>query len=405
MKCLHKPTNLTPNTDSTVERVSVPDDKVVLGRQFIPSKSEYTHQFFKLYEDRLAHLKPRIISNISKLDADVTIENKILNVERDKRCIVVGTIFKHMPLKPSVLKEYTQQHAILLVPSNKKFVSSDDIVYLEDEGARVKLEGECINHLDWITGVVVGLLGVRQDQTFTVEKFIFPKIPIQKPWPLSNKPKTYVMLVSGLSMGNPSVNPLYYQLLYEFIVGNMSTEEQIAGISKISRVIIGGNSLYDNIHIQDSNLRDHSKKYTQEEKNSYMQAIQGLDSYIAHLARKVHVDIIPGPLDPSNYSFPQQPLNHWLFPKSAKLSTATFCTNPYMIEIDDVLIQGNSGQPYENALGYIEVAGPLEYVEKTLRWGHAAPMAPNTLSTYSTERDLCVIGMLYRSLLGLSYNF
>lgn len=80
-------------------------------------------------------------------------------VERED-CILLGTLYKEMKLKPSILDEYVKDvrcrsrppaSARLTRPQlalpraavgSDKFVSDDDSLLIEDEGARVKLLGD-----------------------------------------------------------------------------------------------------------------------------------------------------------------------------------------------------------------------------------------------------------------------
>ena len=42
-------------------------------------------------------------------------------------------------------------------------------------------------------------------------------------------------------------------------------------------------------------------------------------------------------------------------------------------------VMGTSGQPIDDICCYSEIDDPLEALENTLKWGHLAPTAPDTL--------------------------
>lgn len=41
----------------------------------------------------------------------------ILGLEEGKECIVVGTLYKHMKLKPSILEEYSKEVILIFCPA------------------------------------------------------------------------------------------------------------------------------------------------------------------------------------------------------------------------------------------------------------------------------------------------
>ncbi len=67
---------------------------------------------------------------------------KILELKEGVECIVVGTLYKEMRLKPSILDEYVKERGLAPALSSSKFVSDDDSLVIEDEAARVKLRVE-----------------------------------------------------------------------------------------------------------------------------------------------------------------------------------------------------------------------------------------------------------------------
>lgn len=52
---------------------------------------------------------------VSRCHADVRIADSILKLEAGQECVLIGTLYKHMQLKPSALAEYAQE--VCLPPS------------------------------------------------------------------------------------------------------------------------------------------------------------------------------------------------------------------------------------------------------------------------------------------------
>ena len=91
---------------------------------------------------------------------------KILQVEPGVECAVVGTIYKSMKLKPSVLDEYAKDKSLQSHLAGTKFTSADDSLVLEDEGARMSLSpsataGGDLRAADFVSGICVAVRGVE----------------------------------------------------------------------------------------------------------------------------------------------------------------------------------------------------------------------------------------------------
>lgn len=87
-----------------------------------------------------------------------------LDDDHPQECIIVGTIFKHQTLKPSVLKELAEETQLAPQPERFNFASDDDLLILEDELQRIRLIGG--NLLDvqrLVTGVVCAVRGNKDE--------------------------------------------------------------------------------------------------------------------------------------------------------------------------------------------------------------------------------------------------
>jgi DNA polymerase delta subunit 2 len=109
---------------------------------------------------------------------------------------------------------------------------------------------------------------------------------------------------------------------------------------------------------------------------------------LTQLVASLPVDMMPGSNDPANFSLPQQPLHRCLFAGAATYNTFSSCSNPHQFELDSVRFIGTSGQNIDDLYKYSDAKDKLEFVERTLRWRHLAPTAPNSLGCYPyTDKD------------------
>ncbi|KAF3502798.1 hypothetical protein F2Q69_00041663 [Brassica cretica] len=98
----------------------------------------------------------------------------------------------------------------------------------------------------------------------------------------------------------------------------------------------------------------------------------------------VSVDIISGVNDPPPISC--------LFPRSAPYNTFRSCRNLHSIDVDNIRFLGTYGKKINDLHKYSKAKSKLDFVERTLRWRHLAPTAPNTLNRYPfTDGDSFVI--------------
>ena len=358
--------------------------------RFLLNPAEQSHQYFNVYQNRMRQLRPALVERVKSLQKERgssdPIEERVLDLRMGVSAYIIGAVFKEMPLKPSVLREYTKEQAILLVPEKENFVSPKDALVLEDETGRIKLNIEDPELIARnITGSIVAVHGHQiEGGAFKVKEILGADWAPQEPRLTTSSEKKYVALVSGLNIGTPTTNPLLASLFLDFIAGHFESLS-----ARIVRVILAGNTFCSEESVPaQSKLRDHTKSFSALDQARLEMILRETDAFVYSLACSVPVDVMPGPKDPSNYSMPQQPLNRCLFPRAASITTLGIdkVTNPYSAMIDGVDFLGHSGQPTQNILNYMTLApgsdGILDVLEKTLEWRHIAPTAPDTLSSF-----------------------
>eukprot|EP00249_Psilotum_nudum_P018489 c26833_g1_i1 orf=318-1646(-) len=359
------------------------DDRFMLRQQKYKGQ-QYSH----LYYCRLHKFRGLLSSLIQKRWPAVPVRT-ILGLQEGECCVVVGTLYKHMQLKPSVLDEYSKERAVGPLTEPHKFMHSDDYLILEDESGRIKLTGDMISCQNYVTGIVIAICGQEcSDGEFLVQHILEPGLPPQAPLPsklTTGEPK-FVAFVSGLRVGSGGSNPLQFQLLVDHLTGHLGEEQEQNMTAQIVRVIIAG----DSVDMQYSLLANQSISLKEQKK--LIEPIKELDISLTQLVSAMPVDIMPGPNDPANFSLPQQPLHKCLFPGAALYSTFFAATNPHQFELDGIRFIGTSGQNIDDLSKYSEGKDQLEYMERTLKWRHLAPTAPDTLGCYPfTDRDPFVI--------------
>ncbi|KAL7098057.1 hypothetical protein ACP275_10G181600 [Erythranthe tilingii] len=355
-----------------------------LDESFEIQKEMYRgQQYSQIYFARLHLMRTLLYSLIPTWKPHLPVCT-VLGLEQGKECIIVGTLFKHMKLKPTILDEYSKERSASPLVKPHNFMHSEDYLILEDESGRVKLRGTILVPSVYVTGLVVALHGKETGAgDFMVEDILEAGLPPQIDRPLNpNGDDKYVVFVSGLSVGSSSANPLQFQLFVDHITGHLGDEKEQGIAAKIVQVVIAGNSVeFPRGLFNGQNLGS-------KEQSKLSEPTKELDILLTQIAAGIPLDIMPGTSDPANFALPQQPLHKCLFPGSASYNTFRSCTNPHSFELDNVKFLGTSGQNIDNLAIYSDASSRIDFLERTLKWRHIAPTAPNTLGCYPfTDRD------------------
>ncbi|KAL1351383.1 hypothetical protein HN51_015296 [Arachis hypogaea] len=354
-----------------------------LDEAFEIGKETYRgQQYSQIYFARLHLMRTLLYSLVSQWKPQTPVCT-VLGLEQGKECVIVGTLYKHMKLKPCILDEYSKERSAVPLVRPHNFMHDDDYLVLEDESGRVKLGGDIISPSVFVTGIVVALHGKETGAgDFSVLEVLEAGLPPQIEFPLKSREDKYIVLVSGLNVGSSDSNPLQLQLFIDHITGHLGDEKEQSIASQIVHVVIAGNSIgipRGLVNGQNLASKDLSR---------IAEPIKELDILLNQIAAGLPLDIMPGPNDPANFSLPQQPLHRCLFPGSAAYNTFRSCTNPHSFEIDNIRFLGTSGQNVDDLEKYSDAKDKLEFMERTLRWRHLAPTAPNTLGCYPyTDSD------------------
>ncbi|XP_056138752.1 DNA polymerase delta subunit 2 [Lampris incognitus] len=348
--------------------------------RFRLGERSFNRQYAHIYSIRLMQMRPILTEKAQqKWGADLQIR-KLCDLEAGEQCCIVGTLFKHMELQPSILKEISEEHNLLPQPARAKYISETDELIMEDELQRIKLEGK-IDKDKCVTGSVIAIYGAEKNAgKFTVEDYCTADLPLQTPRiPLSSD--RFVLLASGFGLGSSHADSMLgLQLLVDMVTGQLGDQGEQSGAASISRVLLAGNLLSHST--QDKEASTKAKYLTKKTQAGSVEAIRLLDELLLQLVASVPVDVMPGQYDPTNYTIPQQPLHRCMFPLSSVYPTLQLTTNPYQANHDGVRFLGTSGQNISDIQKYSSMNSHLDILESTLRLRHLAPTAPDTLGCY-----------------------
>ena len=80
--------------------------------KFVVTQKNYTKQFASIYYNRLELLRPCVEQSVERAIGKVVSQSllsRVMNLERGKDCILCGTLYKDMKLKPCILDEYADE--------------------------------------------------------------------------------------------------------------------------------------------------------------------------------------------------------------------------------------------------------------------------------------------------------
>jgi DNA polymerase delta subunit 2 len=349
--------------------------------RFLLKARDYDRQYAQLYFYRLTQMRPAAQAAAEARWPGLRMA-RVLELSEEEEVAVVGTLYKDMKLKPSILDEYVKDRALQSQLGHAQFVQADDRLILEDDGARVTLAGVALPPGECVTGVIAAVRGrVLPSGELEVSDACFCGVPPQRPRPPPAGGDKYIAIVSGLALGDPAGRggegggALRLQLLVDYLGGLLGGEQEHATVARIARIVIAGGLLEVGATLSQptayAGVRQQSRAVS---------AVRDADMLLTELAAALPVDIMPGAGDPANYSLPQQPLHRCLLPGAGAFSSLNRVTNPHEFEADGVRFLGTSGQNVDDVWRYSEMESAADVMERMLTWRHLVPTAPDTLA-------------------------
>ena len=311
-----------------------------------------------------------------------------------------------MKLKPSCLKGMENMYGISQVD---KFIDEKDSLSLEDSSGRVKIDAKSnINVDEFVTGIPVAFKGqLNNKQIFVVNDVLFYRVKDNTPMDIElstpKEDKNLILFISNLQLGklNESENGLAKSaqtFLIDFIQNNNLNSKLSNISSKIKRVIFVGASIYVNQKIEELDKGSFIKaEEYKKELNNIIENYSSLDKYLNVISNYVHVDLMNNIEGNDGVYFPQNPNGQFLFLENIRninAKTLNLVENPYIFDIYSHKLKskknflGTSGENINCIMQYTSIDDPLIAMQKTLEWGHLAPLAPDTFRIYPfSDRD------------------
>lgn len=254
---------------------------------------------------------------------------QLLDLQSGKKCVVIGTFYKEMKLKPNILDEHNAREKYEAPPPERsKYNADDDSAVLEDHSGRAELlfdaEKEALVG-SLTTGIVMALLGHETaGGQFLVEDICFQGLlpqavarPIGTPGSREEE-DTFVVIISGLNIGGTQQSMLPLQLFVDYVSGMLGGGDDTDSVCKIAKVIVAGNLIGATTNDELEQAQSYNAKNV--EAATLKNTIE-LDEVLAQLSAVVSIDIMPGQNDPSNSILPQQPMHSCMFPRASQYAT------------------------------------------------------------------------------------
>jgi len=374
--------------DSCLERANA--QYINKDQQFMRDGRGYSCQYAQIYFQRLTVLKSVLLERVAQEWPGLPVAN-ILELESGKECCVIGTVFKEMKLKPSIMNEYASDPVVAPALAGGKLIDPSDSVIIEDDGARMAVSaapslGTTLQEA--LTGVIAAVRGKDNEGVFEVDAVIFPGIAPQPPLPV-REDNAYVAVLSGLGIGSSDrTGELSFrlQLAADYLVGLLGSTQDQATAAKVVRVVIAGGSL------EQETPSVLGIRAAPRAKSIAVEPVRDADLALTQIAAGVPLDIMPGASDPATASLPQQPMHRCLFPGASAFPTVTRATNPHSFEVGGVSFLGSSGQTIDDAYRFTPCDDRLGIMESMLEWRHLSPTSPDTLPTFPfSDRDPFII--------------
>ncbi|VDL64277.1 unnamed protein product [Hymenolepis diminuta] len=379
----------------------------------------FQSQFAAIYLARLKSSRPRLSKLASNRWPKLTVRS-LADVEPNEECVIIGTIFRSCPQKPSIIKQLAQLEQIggrLLSESqnnhqrlSSRLASLEDEIFLEDEVQRINLD---ISSQDLsgrlTTGVMTCIRGIASSsssETFTVKEVAFLEPRPLKAISLMNystasPPKLgtghWVGFVSGLGFAASADGGCHGHQLALSLLGDFLRE------NKLCRLFALGDCIRSSVPggLETLGVIQQARFLTRKTDADSVLAMSALDTWLSELplGNGFTVQLLPGVSDCVSQLLPQQPFHSLLFPKTISRfgkgeDALISASNPCITEVFSRLILSTSGQNVSDVYKYTLSGDVLDCMESILHWGHLAPTCPDTLFSYpQTQSDSLLFQM------------
>lgn len=363
----------------------------------------YSRQFFSMYQHRLSVLKPRVDelamnkwgNNTRRVNGQtVQWKERVLDITGGELCWVLGTVFTEMKNKLDIFQDVEHGTDDILPKTPVNYIGTEaSVMMLEDESGRAILHNESLlANSRIVSGAIVAVLGIEiQAGIFEAMEIIYPSPAPQKPLPMATDEEQYVALVSGLKFQKETDCDLKSVLLQQWLCGELGGAEDVDLASKVTRLVLAGNSV-EEIEEDTDRKEDFGSKNTSHFK---AESLRLLNAWLLNVMASIPVTVMAGPKDPAEICIPQQPLHPSLLGANAHYvgiqasDAVQNVSNPAWMELENGLrVLGSAGQNITDINKYyppdLDVS-PTEILAKTLLWQHIAPTAPDTLYCYPYE--------------------
>ena len=143
--------------------------------RFKPDSRDYTPQYSHVYSARTGQLRKRLQQRAKAQwlseggeegggATSLSLEESIVDLKPQKRCIILGVLYKNMPSRPSTIDEFSSERTETSITEPVSFFAGgEDKLLIEDESGRVPLAGEEVDVLCAqgivVTGVMAAVRG------------------------------------------------------------------------------------------------------------------------------------------------------------------------------------------------------------------------------------------------------
>ena len=308
-----------------------------LSAPFKMAAPDFERQYSHTYASRLDALTQRTATSATSKWKDLKLTKRVIDLKVNTECMIIGTLFKKMALKPNVLEEYMESSIMAgRKPALASYVSDEDSLVVEDPTGRVvvTLDSESLLRVEpaqLVSGIVIGIRGFMQESGELLARDIcFPSpydesaaAAVSSSSTSSSSSSTTaatsadastttesgtVMLISGIRV-NPGMTSklLPLQLLSDYVTGHAGDPlSQKISSANIVRVVVCGNTVdMQNALEKADDIAKHGEDApsssssggtsSQSTMETEAEPLRVADNLLAQLARSVSVDVMPGP--------------------------------------------------------------------------------------------------------------